>query len=101
MTSVKKFYKTSVIVFDEENVIATPVARKAIFIGLTLLGLKKFCGLYAMLNYAGQIFKDSGSQLDPNLSAIIVGCIQLVGTYVPTLLVDRAGRKVSFKKRVR
>lgn len=47
-----------------------------------------------MLNYAGQIFKDSGSHLDPKVSAIIIGIIQLVGTFAPTLLVDRAGRKV-------
>lgn len=72
----------------------TPIARKAIFIGVTLLALKQFSGLYAMLNYAGHIFKESGSFIDPNLCSIIIGVIQLIGTYVPTLLVDRAGRKV-------
>lgn len=72
----------------------TPVARKAIFIGVTLLALKQFSGLYAMLNYSGHIFKESGSFIDPNLCSIIIGVIQLIGTYVPTLLVDRAGRKV-------
>lgn len=49
-----------------------------------------------MLNYAGQIFKDSGSHLSPNLSAIVIGVIQLVGTFTPTILVDRVGRKVRF-----
>lgn len=47
-----------------------------------------------MLNYAGEIFKVSGSHLGPNMSAIIIGIIQLVGTFAPTLLVDKAGRKV-------
>lgn len=50
-----------------------------------------------MLNYAGEIFKVSGSHLGPNMSAIIIGIIQLVGTFTPTFLVDRAGRKVIFR----
>lgn len=74
--------------------IDTPVARKAIFFGIALLALKQFTGNTTMLNYAGQIFQDSGSDLDKNLSAIIIGIVQLLGTFTPTLLVDRAGRKV-------
>lgn len=61
---------------------------------MALLALKQFTGNTAMLNYAGHIFKDSGSHLDPNLSAIIIGVIQLLGTFMPPILVDRAGRKV-------
>lgn len=34
--------------------------------------------------------------MSPNMSAIVVGVIQLVGSYVATNLVDRAGRKVRF-----
>lgn len=74
--------------------IDTHVTRKAIMLGLALLALKQFTGNTTMLNYAGQIFKDSGSHLSPNLSAIAIGIIQVVGTFTPTLLVDRAGRKV-------
>lgn len=47
-----------------------------------------------MLNYAGTIFKESGSEISPNLSAIIIGVIKLIGNYVPTILVHRAGRRV-------
>lgn len=48
-----------------------------------------------MLNYTATIFKESGSNLTPNMSAIIVGAIQLLGSYMSTLLVERAGRKVN------
>lgn len=47
-----------------------------------------------MLNYTALIFEKSGSSLSPTVSAIIVGFIQLVGSYVSTLLVERAGRKL-------
>lgn len=47
-----------------------------------------------MLNYTATIFRESGSTISPEFSAIIVGVIQLLGTYVATFLVDRLGRKI-------
>jgi SP family facilitated glucose transporter-like MFS transporter 8 len=45
------------------------------------------------LSYASFIFDESGSELSPNLSAIVVGGIEVVGVYMTTMLVDRTGRK--------
>lgn len=75
---------------------ASVAARKAILIGVFLAWLNQFCGCFAMLNYTATIFAEAGSNLTPNMSAIIVGIIQLLGAYISTFLVDRAGRKVSF-----
>ncbi|XP_005190291.2 facilitated trehalose transporter Tret1 [Musca domestica] len=72
---------------------AEPKARKALCIGMGLMAVNQLCGCFVMLNYTATIFKNSGSTLPPNQSAIIVGVIQLVGTYASTLLVERAGRK--------
>lgn len=72
----------------------TPHARKALIIGVFLLWVKTFTGLYVMVTYAGQIFAKSGSSISPNASAIVIGFIQLAGTYVATLLVDRLGRRI-------
>lgn len=69
-------------------------ARKAFTIGIVLSFLNKFCGGYAMLSYSATIFKESGASMAPNTSSIVVGAIQLIGSYVATNLVDRAGRKV-------
>lgn len=46
-----------------------------------------------MLSYASMIFDEAGSSMSPNISAIIVGGIQVFGVYCSTVLVDRAGRK--------
>lgn len=73
----------------------TTVARKAMVIGLILSALNQLCGVFAMINYTATIFQEAGSDLAPNSSAIVVGAIQLFGAYLSTILVDRAGRKVS------
>jgi MFS family permease len=58
------------------------------------MALNQFCGCFAMLNFTASIFEESGSNLSPNISSIIVGFIQIIGSLCPTLLVDRLGRKM-------
>lgn len=58
------------------------------------MALNQFCGCFAMLNFTSTIFEEAGSTLSPNISSIIVGGIQIIGSMVPTLLVDRLGRKM-------
>lgn len=48
-----------------------------------------------MVNYSATIFIEAGSTLSPDLSSIIIGLIQVFGAYTSTVLVDKAGRKVS------
>ncbi|XP_065084145.1 facilitated trehalose transporter Tret1-like [Ochlerotatus camptorhynchus] len=69
-------------------------ARKAFLIGISLMALNQFCGCFAMLNYTASIFNESGSTLSANTSAIVIGSIQMVGSYFSTMLVERAGRKL-------
>lgn len=69
--------------------------QKAMIIGFVLVVLNQFSGVVAMLTYTANIFVEAGSNLSPNMSAIVVGAIQLFSTIITTNLVDRAGRKVS------
>lgn len=66
---------------------------KAILIGFSLTGINLFSGTFAFVNYTANIFKESGSTIDPNVSSIIVAVIQIFGVYGSTVLVDRIGRK--------
>ncbi|XP_021700715.1 facilitated trehalose transporter Tret1-2 homolog isoform X1 [Aedes aegypti] len=76
------------------NDLSTPHARKAFLIGISLMAFNQFCGCFAMLNYTASIFAESGSTLSANMSAIVTGSMQMVGSYCSTLLVDRVGRKL-------
>lgn len=68
--------------------------RNAMIIGIILAGINQLSGCFAMLQYTATIFQEAGSSMSPNMSAIVVGVIQLLGSYVATIAVDRAGRKV-------
>lgn len=67
---------------------------RPLFICMGIMIANILCGTFTMVNFTGKIFAASGSNLPPSESAVIVGIIQLIGTYVATLFVDRAGRKV-------
>lgn len=58
------------------------------------MAINQFSGCFALLNYSATIFRDSGSDISPNTSSIIIASIQCIGTYVATILVDKVGRKL-------
>lgn len=72
-----------------------PPTPKALIIGLALASLNQLCGCFAMLNYTANVFEEAGSNLSSNMCAIIIGVITILGSYISTTLVDRAGRKVN------
>ena len=76
--------------------LTTRPARRAILIGVTLAALNQFCGAFAMLNYTASVFEEAGSSMSSNESAIVVGVISILGSYLSTILVDRAGRRILF-----
>lgn len=63
-------------------------------IGVCLMAINQFSGCFALINYSATIFRDSGSEINPNVSSIILAAVQILGTYVSTILVDRVGRKI-------
>lgn len=80
--------------FNFSDILTNP-GRKAFIIGTVLALVNQFCGCFAILNYTANIFQEAGSNMSPNMSAIVVGSIQFLGSVVATSLVDRTGRKVN------
>lgn len=58
------------------------------------MSLHQFCGVFAFINYSSSIFEKTGSKLDPNINTIILGAVQIIGSYASTIFVDISGRKI-------
>lgn len=78
-----------------QNLSSNP-GRKALIIGVVLALLNHISGNFALINYAGTIFKESGSIISENESALVVGAILCFSTLVSPLFINRLGRRVSF-----
>lgn len=55
---------------------------------------QQFSGINAVIFFTVVIFKAAGSTMDPNVSSIVVGVVQVLMTFVAAALVERAGRKI-------
>lgn len=73
---------------------------KPVVIAIMILLIMDFCGVFCMISYTAKIFTESGTEFHPNQAAVVVGFIQLIGTYVSTITVDHVGRKVSYQIRL-
>lgn len=78
---------------NEFCISATSSSIKALTIGPILMAISQFTGAFTMMNYAGTIFKESGSTIDPNVSSIVLGLVQICGSIFCIAVVDKVGRK--------
>ena len=67
---------------------------KAIRIIFGLMIFQQLTGIDAVIYYTVDIFNDADTSLSPFVCTIIVGVLQLISTYIPSLIVDRAGRRI-------
>lgn len=76
------------------TLVETKGTIRAMLIGFGFIFGQQFCGILAILTYTVTIFKESGSTFTPYVSAIIVGVLQCSSSFLSSLLVDKAGRKI-------
>lgn len=74
--------------------LSQPHNWKPAVIILCIMFFQQFSGVNAVIFYMVDIFKSTGSHLDPHDACIIVGTVQVVATFAACLLSDRAGRKI-------
>lgn len=70
-----------------------PTSLRALAIAPALMAVGQFGGTFTLVSYAGTIFKESGSNLNPNYSSMILGVLQILGTISTYFLIDRIGRR--------
>merc|ERR1712241_63551 len=67
---------------------------KPLGIVLALMALQQLSGINYVLGYSSLIFKSAGTSLGDCVSAMLIGGVQVLGTFVTTLVIDKFGRKV-------
>lgn len=67
---------------------------KPLSVSLGLMFFQQFSGINAVIFYAEKIFIDAGTKIDSSLCTIILGVVNFIATFVATIFIDRAGRKV-------
>jgi SP family facilitated glucose transporter-like MFS transporter 8 len=77
-----------------KDMLSATGTRRALIIGIVLVANLQLCGIFAILSYTVNIFSEAKSDLSPNASTILIGSLQLAGSYASSLLLDRAGRKI-------
>ncbi|XP_042208311.1 facilitated trehalose transporter Tret1-like isoform X2 [Homarus americanus] len=71
-----------------------PYILKPLMISLTLMFFQQFSGVNPVLFNLTTIFSDAGSKFSDNVSSIIIGVVQVAATFLATVLMDKAGRKL-------
>jgi len=68
--------------------------KMAMFIGFGLATFQQMSGINVVIFYATDIFRAANITLNPDISTIILGSINLGFTVVGSILVDRVGRRI-------
>ena len=76
------------------DVFKKKAARKTVGISIVMFAIQQISGIIALLSYVGDIFERAGGSIDPTTGSCIVGAVQVLGSLVGILLIERAGRRV-------
>ncbi|KAG0712649.1 Facilitated trehalose transporter Tret1 [Chionoecetes opilio] len=71
-----------------------PYVLKPLFISFGLMFFQQFTGVNGLLFNLTNIFQSAGSSIPDDISSIVVGVVQVAATFLATVLMDRAGRKL-------
>lgn len=94
--SVKNEYLDKSSTQDWLEIFTIKSNRKAFFIGVALNTAQNCSGFMVILFFCATIFELAGSSMNSDVSMVIIGCFQLVGSTMSSVLVERAGRKMMF-----
>lgn len=67
---------------------------RGLVISLGLMFFQQVSGINAVIFYTNDIFGAADTGISPALATIIIGVVQVLATFVATMIVDRAGRRI-------
>uniref|UniRef100_A0A1L8DIL6 Facilitated trehalose transporter Tret1 n=2 Tax=Nyssomyia neivai TaxID=330878 RepID=A0A1L8DIL6_9DIPT len=67
---------------------------RALIISMGLMFFQQTCGINAVIFYTTDIFAAANTGIEAGVATIIVGVMQVVATFLATLMVDRLGRRI-------
>lgn len=71
-----------------------PATVRAIVIAFGMMFFQQVSGINAVIFYTSDIFGAANTGIEPQLATIIIGVMQVVATFVSSLVVDRLGRRI-------
>ncbi|CAG7822801.1 unnamed protein product, partial [Allacma fusca] len=71
-----------------------PAVVKPTLISFGLLFFQQLSGVNVILFYTVDIFRSTGSDIDPSIATIIVGVVVVVSCLISTPFIDRMGRRI-------
>ncbi|XP_064536554.1 facilitated trehalose transporter Tret1-like [Drosophila montana] len=76
------------------NAMLRKTTIRGLIIAVLLMMLQQFTGINGIVFYVTGIFDKAGTGLSPSNCTIITGVVQIITTFLSTLIIDRVGRKV-------
>lgn len=71
-----------------------PASVRGLIICLGLMFFQQVSGINAVIFYTTDIFNAAGTGINSEIATIIVGIMQVLATFVASLIVDRLGRRI-------
>lgn len=66
---------------------------KALIISLALVTFQQFSGINVILFYTQTIFEATGSTIPPEISTIVTGIVQIIGSFLTPIFVEKKGKR--------
>lgn len=74
--------------------LSTPATKRALFICLGLMFFLQLSGINAVIFYTGFIFEAADTGINAALATTIVGVMQVIATFIASMVIDRLGRRI-------
>jgi SP family facilitated glucose transporter-like MFS transporter 8 len=84
--------KSNAITFSQAMSRKTTI--RGLVVSMGLMFFQQVSGINAVIFYTNAIFDAAETDISPAIATIIIGVMQVIATFVSTMIVDRVGRRI-------